>query len=290
MRPAAVVPRCDWWGLSTRIPSGYDAAAAQRRQELCSRVSRTNGAEGLSLAEIDMVLDGLLGPQAAKLLASTAALQRAFAKVKLRPSPHVGADRLDANSEFRAFLLHVRWHLELFGIFQSAGWVEDGRRVSLAEWCAAAAGLERWGARMGSAEAVRAGFFEVDWNGSGLVPIEECCTWAVERRLDHDLDGVYLPQMDQPPPTDHRPSRHLQNPAAPPMPPHSPHPPPPPPPTAAAAAHARPAAVQMPPPAPASARRSLARPPPAPTPCATSAHRATVGRANVSSRLWHTCV
>ena len=72
------------------------------------------------------------------LLSTVPVLSRAFSAAKR------GADAADPSAdfawrgvEFRCFLMHLRWYLELFAIFQGAGWMADGRRVSLAEFRAA---------------------------------------------------------------------------------------------------------------------------------------------------------
>ena len=133
------------------------------------------------------------------MLATVPVMFRAFSAAKRgAAATDPGADFVWRGAEFRCFLMHLRWYLELFAIFQAAGWVADGRRVSLAEFRAAAASLGKWGART-SHEGAAAHFGESDGSGSGLVPIEVLCGWAIERRLEErDGDDVALSESSSP--------------------------------------------------------------------------------------------
>ena len=83
---------------------------------------------------------------------------------------------------------------EILEILETAGGWEPGQRASIAEFRRAARAFESWGAHAGSgAEAAITAFAEIDVAGSGMVPIEDIISWAVERRDRVRGGGDFVP-------------------------------------------------------------------------------------------------
>jgi hypothetical protein len=163
-----------WLALSRCLPATADAAdalfvAADAAEAGSCAMGEVEGALMSLFTRLDYVRIRIADPPALDLAFRAAALSF--------------GTRVARGAEWWNLLQRLRARLEILEILETAGGWEPGQRVSIAEFRRAARAFESWGAHaVSGAEAAIAAFAEIDVAGSGMVPIEDVISWAVERR------------------------------------------------------------------------------------------------------------
>ena len=174
-----------WLALSRRLPATADAAdalfvAADAAEAGSCAMGEVEGALMSLFTQLDYVRMRLADPPALDFAFQAAALSF--------------GTRVARGAEWWNLLQRLRARLEILEILETAGGWEPGQRASIAEFRRAARAFESWGAHAGSgAEAAITAFAEIDVAGSGMVPIEDIISWAVERRDRVRGGGDFVP-------------------------------------------------------------------------------------------------
>ena len=172
----------DWALLKQRLPYKQTPEAKALRDELWKGIDM-NGNGYVSLAEVDKGLRDNLNCFA--VFECKPVIIRAFqaAKNAVKTKKSHGLDYVD-RAEFRLLLLYLRQYFEYYQAFCRVD-KDDDNRISLDEFKAGKAMIEKWVGPLASAEQA---FNEIDKNGGGFILFDEFCAWAIIKKLDLEDD------------------------------------------------------------------------------------------------------
>lgn len=188
----------NWDSLDDKLPIDQEPRSRQVRKELFADWD-TNRKKTLSLKELQAGVQRCVGRDLGSDVEEVEACVKSAWKASRNVSPK-GSKKTVSPSEFHAFLVCLRWHLELAEIFERLDALqEDDQRLSVREMLRGIDLLHDFGI---DETAIRARFADRDvavW--TPVLKFSDFATWCVEQRwgspqfdleLDSDCEEVMM--------------------------------------------------------------------------------------------------